>query len=204
VGEVADEIDCVCKAVPTLAVASSSPSVIISLPVEFAREIETRPDSFFKPKSSLADCAKSFSTLGVRKIRRFLLLRDPLHGAERAVWGGESDFTGVLGEEEHPGDEVEGCEGTRALYGNEMCSLVSHRIVSRESSRIIDKIGRRGGGAEQTGCGVLSVDDDDVGEDLGLADALRFFLASCVPFLTPRSNFASPCSQTSGWSQWTL
>jgi len=92
-----------------------------------------------------------------------------------------------------------------------MCSLVSHRIVSRESSRIIDKIGRRGGGggAEQIGCGMLSVDDDDdVGEgsrlDLGLADAFCLLLASCVLFLTPRSSFASPCSQTSKDSGWSL
>jgi len=135
VGEVTEEmIDCVSetdvKAVLTLAVAlkigSSSPSVI-SLPVEFAREIEMRPGSF-KPKSSLADRAKSFSTLGVRKICRFLLLSDPLRGddkgADRAVWAGELDFAGVLGEEEYPGEEetardkvndVEGCEATRAL-----------------------------------------------------------------------------------------
>jgi len=132
VGEVTEEmIDCVSetdvKAVLTLAVAlkigSSSPSVI-SLPVEFAREIEMRPGSFFKPKSSLADRAKSFSTLGVRKICRFLLLSDPLRGDDRAVWAGELDFIEVLGEEEYPGEEemardkvneVEGCEATRAL-----------------------------------------------------------------------------------------
>jgi len=160
--EVAEEIDCVSKteevkAVLTLAVVLemiSSSASVISLPVEFAREM--RPGSFFKPKSSLADRAKSFSTLGVRKIRRFLLLSDALpgdKGVDRAAWVGEVDLTGVFGEGERLGDEetardkvrvdgvdedlvndVEGCGATRALYGAIGNALVSERIVSRESS----------------------------------------------------------------------
>jgi len=81
-----EEIDCVSKmevkAVLTLTVGlgiGSSPSSVISLAVELAREMGSGWYSFLvKPNSSLADRAKSFSTLGVRKIRRFFLFNDPL------------------------------------------------------------------------------------------------------------------------------
>lgn len=102
-------------------------------------------------------------------------------------------------------DTAGGQEATRALrgvIGSEIFSFISERIVSRESSWIIGKMGRRGssGGPRD----ILSGDDDDVGvwnrldlggilvngEDSGkdpndvLADALRLFLTSCILFVT--------------------
>lgn len=68
------------KAVLTLIVGLSElSSSVASLPLESCRDMTPAPISFLpKPSSSLADRAKSFSTLGVRKICRFFLRSEPL------------------------------------------------------------------------------------------------------------------------------